>query len=113
LAVNNGGYGFQTSLSEVGVLVNCAGFNNTSGNVYGAPILNEGFLDLSADPFMDAAGHDYRPNNIAGGGAALRAAGVGVASQTNNEDIGAVQHTDPAGGGGLLIHPGMDGGMRG
>ena len=98
LAVGNGGYGFDTVDSEQ-LMINCAGYDNTSGNVKNTPN-HWPFIDLTADPFVNSAADDFRPNNTAGGGADLRAADGGIPSQTNNNDIGAVQHADPAGGGG-------------
>jgi hypothetical protein len=53
---------------------------------------------LGADPYVNQAGGDFRPNANSPGGAQLRAAGIGVYGQTDSEDIGAVQHTDPSGG---------------
>lgn len=53
-----------------------------------------GNASLSASPFVDAAGGDFRPNNVAGGGAELRGAAFGVSGQTDSKDIGAVQHAD-------------------
>lgn len=100
LAVNNGAYGFDTT-GAYDRLVNCAGYNNTSGNTQHT-LINWPFIALSGDPFVDAGSKDFRPNNTAGAGAALRAAGTGTVGQTSNTDIGAVQHTDPAGGGGLV-----------
>jgi hypothetical protein len=50
---------------------------------------------LSANPFVNASLNDFRPNTAAGGGALLRAAGIGVYGQTDKRDIGAVQHADP------------------
>jgi hypothetical protein len=56
---------------------------------------------------------DFRPNNTAGGGKLLRSLSLACPTQPDAIDIGAVQHQDPAGGGGLLVHPGMSGGVRG
>ncbi len=114
LAVDNGGYGFNVGAQDA-TLIDCGGYNNTSGNLNPNPLLRAiGFQALAGDPFVDAAGGDFRLNNTAGAGAACRAAGGGIVGQTNNSDIGAVQHTDPAGGGGgMLVHPGTSGGARG
>lgn len=90
----------------------CAFYNNalnytaSTGNV-----LNP--IQLTADPYVNRLGGDFRPNNTAGGGALLRGASTGVFGQTDNQDIGAVQSTPSAGGGGMLVHPGMTGGVRG
>lgn len=103
LATNNGGYGWVESTGtflDTATMLHCAGYNNTSGNRSRTPAVDVGFIALSADPYVDQANDDFRPNDTAGGGAELRAGGLGPASQTNNRDIGAVQHSDPAGGGG-------------
>lgn len=97
LATNNGSWGFD-GLSY-SVLVNCAGFANTSGNLNGTPVANMEFKTLTASPYVNVATRDYRPNNTASAGADLRASGFAIPTQTNNQDIGALQHADPSGGG--------------
>lgn len=94
VAINCGGYGFTGNYNDY---FQCAGYNNTSGNISGTQRVNEGFLTLSGDPFVDGANGDFRPDNTASEGALLRAAWVAVYGQTNAHDIGAVQHADPAG----------------
>lgn len=96
LAVGNTGYGFNGN----GSAENCATYGNTAGSSNG---LHESDITaLSGDPFVDSGGADFRPDNTAGEGAALRGASTVIPSQSTNwnADIGAVQHTDPAGGGG-------------
>lgn len=93
VSANNGGYGFNTATQVI--LENCASYNNTSGRV-NAAVLDEGSIVLSADPWVNGASDDYRPNNTAGGGAAIRGVASGIAGQTNNRDVGAVQHSDPS-----------------
>jgi len=105
IASNNGGYGFKTIASDQ-QLANCAGYNNTSGNT-AHTLEHFDFIALSADPYVNKAGGDFRPNNVAGGGADLRGAGSGVFGQTNNTDIGAVQHGDPAGGAASILGGGV------
>lgn len=74
IAVNCGGYGYN---HEPGFeMFNCAGYNNTSGNISGTPFINEGFSVLTADPFVNAAANDFNINNDTGGGAVLRAKSV-------------------------------------
>lgn len=103
-------------------------YNNTSGTrrfcddtttnpINGvAPYTNVHDVILSADPFVNAAGGDFKLNNTAGGGAACRAAGYPgtlPGGLIGYLDMGALQHEDAGGGGGMLVHPGMSGGMRG
>ena len=61
-------------------------------------------ITLSGDPFTSAAGHDFSLDATAGEGAACRDAGFpgSMLDGTNvgHGDIGALQHDDPAGGGG-------------
>jgi hypothetical protein len=104
-----GGIGFKVTTDTV--LFLCGVYNNGT-HLSGTPAANEGQVTLTADPYVNQIGADFRPNTTAGGGASLRAAGIGVFGQTNNTDIGAVQHSDPTGGG-ILVHPGMQGGCRG
>lgn len=68
---------------------------------------------VTGDPFTDTSTDDFRPDDTAGEGKALWAEGCGPADQTNNRDRGAVQHADPAGGGGsgtIRRHPKVLGG---
>ena len=97
LATNQSGTGDEGFLcsGSYTLLKNCAGYNNTD-HVSGTPLVNDGFVSLSADPYVSQATDDFRPNNTAGGGALLRAAGIGAPGQMHNTDIGAVQHSDPA-----------------
>lgn len=92
-----GGIGFSIS-SILCILQNCAAYNNTS-NVTGTALVNEGFITLSVNPYINQAGADFRPNSASGGGALLRNAGIGVYGQTDNVDVGAVQHTEAVGAG--------------
>jgi len=101
VAVNNGGYGFNVHTGyDDNVLINCSGYNNTSGNVSGGADTEMGafnFQHLTADPFVDTTAHDFSPNDAVGGGADLRNQ-TGVPGQVVQNDFGAVQHADPAGG---------------
>ena len=105
LAVGNGGYGYECLSNGGAVLINCCAYNNTSGATDGHEAVDEERVSITGDPFVDAAGGDFRPNDTAGRGAALRGAGFGAYGQMNNRDIGAVQHTDPAGDGVILSRP--------
>lgn len=107
LATSNGGYGFNSADAGFGVnqIVNCAGRNNTSGNTSTAyATRNTGFVTLTVDPFVNAAGGNFALNATAGGGAACRAASIlGVfpgGLTTGYADIGAVQSQSGGGGGG-------------
>lgn len=98
LAANNTGYGFNFASGGRGMLAfSNAAYSNTAGN-YANAFLNAIAAVLpSGDPFIDLAAFDYRPDATPGEGSALRAS-LGCPSQTNNQDIGAVQHSDPSGG---------------
>ena len=117
---SNSGFGIN-GVTDVDFSIGLADFNAFRNNTSGARNnISAGANDvtLSADPFTDQANDDYSLNTTAGGGAACRAAGFPGAFPSGNStgfiDIGAVQHADPAGGGGgLLVHPGMTGGMHG
>lgn len=104
VSVANGGYGAFENGGDNMLLSNVATYNNTSGRKNAD--LRLGDIDpivLTADPFVDAANDDFRPNDTSGGGAELRGAGIGVSGQTNSQDVGAVQHADPSGGGGMKL----------
>jgi len=91
-------------------LINCAGFNNTSGdtnlgtNVFN---LNIGFVTGSASFFTNAGAGDFSLNSNAGGGAAVKAAGYpGLfpgGLTTGYEDIGAAQAQGSSGGGSFVL----------
>ncbi len=95
-----GGIGFSVG-SLTSTMDNCASYNNTT-EISGTPYSNKGMIlnaSFSGQPYV-TPGSDFRLNATAGAGALLRGAGIGVFGQTDNSDIGAVQHTDPSGGGG-------------
>jgi hypothetical protein len=87
---NNGSYGISNDICYE--MINCANYNNTGGQYVTAPFLNLNPITLTAAPYTSP---DFRPNTTAGGGAALRAAGIGVYGQIDARDVGAVQHADP------------------
>ncbi|MHA2070136.1 MAG: hypothetical protein ACXABY_37695, partial [Candidatus Thorarchaeota archaeon] len=63
IAVDNGGWGWDidkllASNNAKGMLINCAGFNNTLGNVDGE-YLSIGFITLTETPFTDAPNDDF------------------------------------------------------
>lgn len=113
LLVSNGGYGVHaTGTLSQQAAVNCAFYNNTSGQTNGLNAsLVTGSITLTGDPFTDAANGDFRLNNTAGAGAACRGAGRGTFTQTaasysgtvGYPDVGAVQHQDAGGGGGGIV----------
>lgn len=116
VATGNAKFGFNANGTawETLRMLNCAGFNNTSGNTDSniSTHANFGFITLSADPFTNAAGGDFSLNSTAGGGAALR--GSGFPSSYPNTitntfpSVGASQPSTSSGGG-LLFNPNMTG----
>jgi hypothetical protein len=104
--VNNGAYGVHFTSNSSSAAINTrlarqsvdfnAYYNNTSGQCNGVTGgANE--ITLTGDPFINAAAGDFRLNNVAGAGAALRAAGFpgtfpGGYGNVSYSDIGAVQH---------------------
>ena len=130
ILAKNGGYGINvltalgggpaaTTLSH---FHHNATWSNTSGAynnmTAGVGDVNISGTDPTNDPFTAKATNDFTLNSTAGAGALLRSAGFpgtmpGLASFTGYNDIGVYRHQDPAGGGGLLVHPGMTGGLHG
>jgi hypothetical protein len=53
-------------------LMNCAFYNNANMNASSGSVYSYGNIDLTADPFVNAANGDFNINNAAGGGAVLR-----------------------------------------
>lgn len=88
------------------LLIGCASYNNTSGRINASYLADVNPINITdGDPFttvgaVDPLDDEYAPNATALRGALLRGTAYGVAGQTDNRDIGAVQHADPAGGGG-------------
>jgi hypothetical protein len=107
-------YGIGGSEGGSALLINNAIGAVTSGRIdtggLGTIVAEIDEVVLTGDPFTNAASQDFTLNNTSGAGALCR-----NASQMwgGDDDLGAVRHADPAGGGGLLVHPGMAGGMRG
>lgn len=115
LATNCTTVGFQASTSHT--YHNCAAWNNVA-NMSGTPLLNEGtwasgssITSLTGNPYT-SAGTDFRPNATSGAGLALWAAALDVYGQTAQQDVGALQHADPAGSAGILVYRGF-GGLHG
>ncbi len=107
IAESNDDVGFKTDGVADGVyLINCAGFDNGTGNYDPAQI--QFVLDFkvgSSTFFTNAAAGDFSLNNVAG--ADLRAAGfpsvLPGGLTPNYIDIGVVQHQDTGGGGSSFI----------
>lgn len=109
---NTGGGWVPGALSPQLLLINCAGRNNGGVGNYSSAHLTDtgaapsviGFIALTSDPYVAAGSGNFALNTTAGGGAACRAAGIPGAfpggTTTGYFDIGAVQHADPAAGGG-------------
>ena len=92
---NSGGFAYNTDTGgEDFSLIQCWHFNTTSGRTNGTPVYDILGGTLSEDPFVNSAAGDFRlkPN---GADYASLAGVSGVYGQTDNRDIGAVQHADP------------------
>lgn len=116
----NGTFGINNSGGQSSsVIQNCAFFSNTSGqtNNLGNFTTLMGTVTLSGDPFTAAASGDFSLNSTAGAGAACRGAGIGTYPTTQGgygstlgyPDIGAVQHQDAGGVGGVIFVPNLEG----
>lgn len=80
-------------------------YNNTT-NTSGNNTTGDHDVQLTADPFTASASDNWTLNTAVGGGAAVRAAAFPGAIDATNvgyRDGGALQHADPAGGGGNLF----------
>lgn len=92
------GYNIQTAMDTM-AMINCGGFNNSSGNFQVANITPSnliGFITPASDAFTNLSGGDLSINNTAGAGALLRNAASPASypgtSTSNFEDVGAAQH---------------------
>ncbi len=105
IAENSGGWGWTNgAVAQNVILINCAGYNNTSGDITSAIFPdNFNFVSGTASFFTDAANGDFTLNNNAGGGALLRATGFpGTLTRAIGQgysDRGPYQHQDSGGGG--------------
>ena len=101
---NTGGFAFNTDTGgEDFSLIQCWHYNTTSGRTNGTPVYDILGGTLAEDPFLASAAGDFRLDPTGTDYGSL--AGVlSVYGQTDNRDIGAVQHADPAGGGGETSH---------
>jgi hypothetical protein len=99
IAEGNAGWGFSGggSTRPLVALFNCAGYNNTSGNVDTTNLTgtNSGFQTLTGSPFVATASNNFALNKTAGAGALCRATGMpGIFPRgmtTGYLDIGAAQ----------------------
>lgn len=102
IAESNGGYGFLFSNTHSCSVIFSSTFNNTSGTISlgtGSGSMTFSNFTPSVSVFRDAANQDFRLNNVAGAGRALKAAGYPGAfavGGTSFLDIGALQHQDIA-----------------
>lgn len=116
IAEGNTGVGFSANTGSFS-LINCASFNNSARSSAGTGKIWSDLNSVagSGSFFVDATNKDFRLNNTGGAGAAARAVGFPTAFPspanltTNYHDLGAVQHQDAGGGGGMLFTPDMAG----
>ena len=80
-------------------------YNITGSNYTNTFNLNRNAISEASDPFVDAAGQDYSLVSSSGGyGKAQPNPFEGLAADSRR-DLGAIQHADPSGGGGAVLHP--------
>jgi hypothetical protein len=101
VSYGNGGFGWSaTSANEL--IIGCAGGVNTSGNFSTTP-KNISFITLTADPCINAAAWDFRPNAVANGGSLLRGSWFpGTLTGTScplHRDVGPLQSALSGSGG--------------
>lgn len=111
IIAENGGYGINFNGTFPGGVLE---WNDANGNTSGAYSVTVpgGYYNVTSAPAFEDTGsgtEDFTPDD------GSNADGTGPSPMANGDvDIGAVKAADPAGGGGgLLTHPGMAGGMRG
>lgn len=113
ISKDNGRYGFNRATASSHSAFFVFDYNGYHGNsTAGLNNITAGTHDLTTDPsFTNGASADFSI------GTAYKAAGwPGVfpaGTSTGYMDIGAVQRQEAGAAGGLLVHPGMVGGMRG
>ncbi len=96
------GYGYQAAAAGQLRAMNCTGVLNQTGLIdTSVAIFQYNVAPATADVYVNVAGNNYSLNNLAGAGAALRAAGRMMAVRTYPRgltssffDIGGVQHED-------------------
>lgn len=112
IAESNTGAGFAMGTTNGISVTNCAYYNNTGGGITGGTgvfqFLSGNIAITAGSVFTNAASGDFSLNNTTNQGALLRAAGYPTTfpvstTGVNYLDIGALQHQDPAGGGGMIM----------
>lgn len=113
IAEANLGAGWSTgSVRGLVSLVNCAGYNNTSGNYTATNLLDSlnFVINTTGTFFVDAINGNFALNNTVQQGALARAAGfpglMPRGTTTGYQDIGAVHHQDAGGAAGMLFRTG-------
>lgn len=117
IADTNAGYGINstsaTGLAAAWWTFDYNAFNNNTNGSYNHVTAGSHDVSLSGSPFTAAGSNDYTLNNTAGAGAACRSAGIpghlNSLNLTGYEDIGTFRHQDPAGSGGMLYIPSLEG----
>lgn len=122
--VKNGGYGINVAgIGVNGYVLNCGFGSGTAANTSGATNGTGGMEIVSSvtyasnlTPWVDPANGDFRINLAAAEGTGRGNFTETAPSYTGTvgyPDIGAAQHQDTGGVGGMLYVPGMTGGMEG
>lgn len=119
LSAYNTNAGYSLSVGGPITIYNCASYANGVADSFPSTqtistawrsrnLIN----NLTADPFVNRAGGDYRLNDAIGGGALLKNAGLIIPTQVASRDIGAMQaiYGSGGGGGGLRLPRPMNGG---
>lgn len=96
LSVGNSGFGFESdasAFSNATYRLGCAAYDNGGGDSDGTFSDDYGFITLTADPFVNAAGEDFRLNDDVGGGLELQDSGFPSqfpgTSTANHSTVGA------------------------
>ena len=109
LATSNSLHGYSIGANNAGMsMTSNANWNNTSGGYRFTRVNEFGRIDLSADPYTNAAAGDFTLNNTSGGGALLRSAGFPGSIRGGNTgflDVGCYQASAGGGGGGGVFDP--------
>lgn len=117
--VGNGGFGINLPATATGNMWNNGFGDNVSGATQNTSRMAESdtvTYGTGTTPWIDPANGDFRidPTSLAKGAgrSSFTQTASGYAGTTGYPDIGAAQHQDAGGGSaGLLVNPGMSGGM--